>query len=62
MIQPTLEKLDDVLIVDANVDAAALLTGPYQTFIAQPTQLVGYCRLGQPDVCYQITYIHLSIH
>jgi hypothetical protein len=62
VVQPSLEQIDDVLVVQADIDIAALLAGAYQSLIAQATQLMRDRRGAQSDSLHQLSEADVALY
>jgi len=62
MVEPTLEQLDDMLIVQGHEDVASLLAGADEAFVAQTAQLMRNGGPGQPEALHQFAHTHLAAH
>jgi hypothetical protein len=60
VIQAALEEVADVFIVQRIKDLAAFFARSHQSQLAQPTQVVGYGRLADPNDLRQRTDVELD--
>lgn len=60
VVEPALEELHDVLVIEADEHIAPLFARPDDALVAQPAQLVRHSRFGQAQALHQLPHTNLA--